>query len=96
LEELYYIPEDPDCLKNLIGAPGKEKLSNEMKKILTEQLIQQEDPRIKGNGDIFDNYPFDEPACLNFYERYMSGMIKKYQTGWVNPDDYEHGPVDEY
>jgi arylsulfatase A-like enzyme len=88
-EELYNITKDPECLKNLISDPALAKLKQELKQILTRQLIGQEDPRIMGNGDIFDNYPFNEPACLNFYERYMSGQIKKFQTGWVNPGDYE-------
>jgi len=94
-EELYYIPDDPECLKNLVMDPLRSKLRDEMKQILTEQLIQQQDPRINGKGDVFDHYPFDDPACLNFYERFMNGQIKKYQTGWVNPDDYEPVPFIE-
>ena len=52
-------------------------------------LQTQNDPRIIGNGDVFDNYPFDNPEDWNFYERFMNKEIKKYQTNWVNPGDYE-------
>ena len=55
----------------------------------------QDDPRIKGNGDVFDNYPFNESIDWNFYERYMNGEIKKYQTGWVNPGDYETKTIEK-
>ena len=60
-----------------------------MKKILVNDLQLQADPRISDNGDVFDNYPFDNAADWNFYERYMNGEIEKYQTNWVNPSDYE-------
>jgi hypothetical protein len=42
----------------------------------------------------FDRYPFNKPTSENFYERYMSGEIKEFQTDWVNPTDYETGPLD--
>lgn len=29
------------------------------------------------------------PHAGAFYERFMAGEITEYQTGWVNPDDYE-------
>lgn len=88
-EELYNLNVDPECLLNLSGSAAYQKLKDELKNILVNDLIRQDDPRIKGNGDVFDNYPFDKPIDLNFYERYMRGEIKKYQTGWVNPSDYE-------
>lgn len=53
------------------------------------ELQNQNDPRVLGNGDIFDNYGFDNPANWNFYERYMNGEIINYQTGWVDPGDHE-------
>ena len=53
------------------------------------ELQNQNDPRVLGNGDIFDNYSFDNAANWNFYERYMNGEIKNFQTGWVEPGDYE-------
>lgn len=88
-EELYNISVDPECIINLAGVEDYQELKGELKEILMNELLKQDDPRIKGNGDVFDNYAFDDPDNWNFYERYMKGEIKKYQTGWVNPRDYE-------
>ena len=88
-EELYNITSDPECLINLAGLSDYGELKERMKTILMTELKGQNDPRVLGNGDIFDNYGFDNPSNWNFYERYMNGEIKKYQTGWVDPDDYE-------
>jgi hypothetical protein len=50
-----------------------------------EGLKAQGDPRILGNGDIFDQYPVTQNA--GFYERFMAG--EKLNTGWVNETDFE-------
>ncbi len=56
-EQLYDIRKDPACLNNLAGsaehAPVKETLSTE----LEETLIATGDPRMTGNGDIWESYP---------------------------------------
>jgi len=88
-EELYNISVDPECLINLAEIASYQELKEKLKKILVDDLNQQNDPRIKGNGDVFDKYPFNESINLDYYERYMRGEIKKYQTGWVNSGDYE-------
>lgn len=85
-EELYNITQDPFCMNNLAGdknyAEIKTRLVDEMKQKLTEQ----NDPRILGNGDIFDNYEY-AGAVRNYYNRYMSG--EKVPAGWVNKTDYD-------
>ena len=62
-----------------------------MKENLFSMLRQQSDPRILGNGDIFDHYPYNQDNAWNFWERVQSGEITEpwKQTGWVNPTDYE-------
>jgi N-sulfoglucosamine sulfohydrolase len=94
-EELYKITIDPECLVNLAASQEYQSLKELMKKILFDELISQDDPRVKWKGDIFDNYPFDNPADWNFYERFMKGEIKKYQTDWVNPGDYEPEKIEK-
>ena len=89
-EELYNIGIDPECSLNLATTAGYLKMKEELRQILLDELKKQDDPRVSGNGDKFDNYPFDDPADWNFYERYTKGEIRKYQTGWVNPGDYEY------
>lgn len=56
-EELYNTREDPGCLKNLAGDTGHSILKKELRKKLEEDLKAQGDPRMTGNGDIFETYP---------------------------------------
>ena len=85
-EELYDIESDPFCMNNLAENPKyadrKKDLTDEMK----TKLTQQKDPRILGNGDIFDNYKYNG-AVQNYYNRYMSG--EDVPAGWVNKSDYD-------
>jgi hypothetical protein len=60
----------------------KTRLADEMK----EKLTQQNDPRILGDGDIFDNYEY-AGAVQNYYNRFMSG--ENVPAGWVNKTDYD-------
>lgn len=86
-EELYDIKKDPDALKNLANDPKYAKVKTELKKQMEEELKNQKDPRMFGNGAIFDQYPYAEPATRNFYERFMKG--EKMKAGWVNESDFE-------
>jgi N-sulfoglucosamine sulfohydrolase len=90
-EELYDILKDRDCLINLVKNKEYLKKKEALKKELFEKLKEQKDPRVMGNGDIFDNYPFMSPDYLNFWERVKSGDIVNpaSKTGWVEPTDYE-------
>ncbi|MBN2164180.1 MAG: sulfatase [Pontiellaceae bacterium] len=56
-EQLYDMEHDPFCLHNL--ANQKEYLSekNRLRKLLEQELTQQGDPRMLGQGDIFESYP---------------------------------------
>ena len=76
------------------GTRGSTERKERMKRLLFEELRKQQDPRVCGNGDIFDQYPFFQQSSSYFYERYMDGKIEKYQTGWVNPSDYEINKLD--
>jgi len=50
-------------------------------------LTKNKDPRIIGEGDIFDNYIYAEKRTRNFYERFMNG--ESLDSDWVNPSDFE-------
>lgn len=88
-EALYWIAVDPECLINLASNPLFYDLRKKMNEKLFDNLRKQKDPRVSGNGDLFDTYPFMDEKNHNFYERFMNGEIKDYQTGWVNRSDYE-------
>ena len=59
---------------------------------MVAQLKAEGDPRMFGNGDVLESYPYISKATVNFHERYMAG--EKLKAGWVNPSDFEPKPLD--
>jgi len=88
-EELYHIATDKDCIKNLAGQEDVLEIQAQLKEQLIAALKAQQDPRILGNGDIFDNYIYSDDRTRGFYDRYSKGEIPATTAGWVNPDDFE-------
>jgi arylsulfatase A-like enzyme len=86
-EELYDLSRDPDCMRNLAGNPEMAELQSRLREQLFAELTAQGDPRMAGQGHVFDEYPYANPAQRNFYERFMKG--EKLNAGWVNPTDFE-------
>jgi hypothetical protein len=54
-----------------------------MKKLLMEQLTAQADPRVTGNGDVFDKYP---PAMVGWVGKFERLSGKK-SAPKVDPAD---------
>ena len=92
-EELYRIDEDPDCVQNLALDPEYAPIMEDLKGQLFTELQAQGDPRMMGNGDIFDQYEYAQ-SNRNFYERYMRGEGDSLNYGWVNQSDFQE-PVEE-
>jgi arylsulfatase A-like enzyme len=86
-EELYDLKKDPDCVKNLAGAAELQSLKAKMKQQLFDELKKQEDPRVSGNGHIFDEYPHANEKKRGFYERYTKG--EQIEADWVNKSDFQ-------
>ena len=63
-----------------------------MKNELFTKLKDEDDPRMFGKGDVFDNYNYGDERGRNFYERFMAGD-STVNWGWVNPDDFEKKPI---
>lgn len=93
IEELYNITEDPFCLHNLAEDPDFKEIKNELKTTLYNELKKQDDPRMFGNGYLFESYPYMHEENRNFYFRYMNG--EEMETGWVNDSDFEKEPLPE-
>lgn len=91
-EELYNINEDPYCLHNLALNPSYSEIMDRLKLDMARHLEEQNDPRMLGNGDIFDSYLYSNEADRNFYERFMNG--EEVHAGWVNESDFEIEPVE--
>jgi arylsulfatase A-like enzyme len=91
-EELYDLHRDPDCVQNLAGDPAYAKRRAQMHQQMTEELKTQGDPRMFGQGDVFDGYPISTEPLRNFYERFQRG--DKPKTEWVNESDFEKSPLE--
>lgn len=91
-EELFDISGDPQCLTNLASCAEYEDSKARLRQQLFDQLRQQQDPRMFGRGDLFDEYIYADATTRNFYSRYMAG--EKVRAGWVNRSDFEPKPLD--
>ncbi len=68
-EELYDLVKDPDCVSNLADKPAFLAVKKQLHDRMYKELVRQGDPRVLGNGDVFDNYPTSVNA--NLYERFI-------------------------
>ena len=55
-EELFLIKEDPDCLNNLAEDPEHRARRDALREQLMTALKATGDPRVTGNGDVFETY----------------------------------------
>lgn len=92
-EELYNIKKDPACIHNLALNPEMLAIKKQLEQKLIAKLKEQGDPRMYGNGDIFDQYAYSNEAGRGFYERYMAGD-STLNWGLVNDSDFEKAPLD--
>ncbi len=89
-EEFFNLKDDPDCIHNLAGSADHLSQLAKLKSRMIAELSEQGDPRMFGNGAIFDTYPYSSPATDHYYERYMAG--EKVRAGWVSESDFEKSP----
>ena len=92
-EELYNIVQDPYCVENLVDDEVYTPIKQELSELMVQGLTAQNDPRILGQGAIFDEYKYSDVKNQGFYERYMAG--ESLPTGWVNDSDFEDGILEE-
>lgn len=86
--ELFQLATDPDCVSNVADAPRYADRLASLRKQMEQELADQGDPRMRGEGDVFDNYPYSGPQTDNFYERYVAGE-EGLRAGWVGKGDFE-------
>ncbi|MEZ4699230.1 MAG: sulfatase [Rhodothermales bacterium] len=86
-EELYDIANDPECLSNRADDPSVAALKSELETLLVAELTAEGDPRMRGEGAVFDAYPYADEKHQHFYERYRAG--EPLEAGWVNASDFE-------
>jgi len=86
-EELYDLSRDRDCLDNLAERAASALERAALKTKLLKELKAQGDPRMAGQGDVFDRYEHANKGHVGFYEKFLRG--EKLKTGWVNDSDFE-------
>lgn len=87
--ELYDLIRDRDCAENLAISQSQGDKIGELEKRMESILKQQGDPRMFGQGRLFDNYtPTNGDG---FYEKFKRG--EKVNAGWVSPSDFEKEPL---
>lgn len=89
VRELYDLVSDRDCAENLFGSAPQSACADELEQRMEAKLLSQGDPRMLGNGRIFDEYT--PTAGEGFYEKFMRG--EKVNAGWVEKTDFEKAPL---
>jgi len=62
-EQLFDVRRDPDCVQNLAADPAYQDRTTELRDTLLTELRRQHDPRVLGQGDLFDQYPTVKPPA---------------------------------
>jgi arylsulfatase A-like enzyme len=88
-DELYDLRTDADCTRNLAAESSEREQVAALRERLEAKLRAQGDPRMFGNGRVFDEY---RPTSGDgFYEQFLRG--EKVNAGWVSPTDFEPQPL---
>lgn len=88
-DELYDLRSDADCVRNLALSPEQGERVAAMRERLENGLRAQGDPRMAGQGHVFDEY--QPTAGDGFYEQFQRG--EKPKAGWVSESDFEPAPL---
>ena len=87
--ELYELVSDPGCVRNLADSMSQADRLKQLENRMEEELKSQRDPRMAGQGHLFDEYLPTQGD--GFYEKYLRG--EKVNSGWVSPTDFEKEPI---
>ena len=80
-EELYNVIKDPDCVINLANKLVYYDIKDSLWLRLENKLIEHQDPRILGKGEIFDYYPYSRiPRQQKLYNKSDYDPIKLFEN----------------
>ncbi|MEQ8849131.1 sulfatase [Botrimarina sp.] len=85
-DELYDLKNDPDCIDNLATDAGYADVVQQLRSEMQRRLAEEGDPRMRGEGRLFDDYPYSSPATRGFYEKLTSGQAP--EAPWIDAADY--------
>ncbi len=78
-DELFDLTTDADCVNNLAADPAQAERVQSLRERMEAKLRSQQDPRMFGQGHVFDQYKPTNGA--GFYERFQRG--ENPPAGWV-------------
>lgn len=61
-EELYFLRDDPDQVRNVAGDPKFDRVRRNLEKRLMDELVRTNDPRVTGDRQYFETPPLAGPA----------------------------------
>jgi arylsulfatase A-like enzyme len=97
-DELFDVIKDPDCINNLASDPKYAQVIKQLALQMDKELKRQKDPRVLGNGDIFDYYPqareekmkkMYKDKYYNMFDKFFEVFGKKtvpIPTNWVEKE----------
>jgi N-sulfoglucosamine sulfohydrolase len=88
-EELYALSDDPACVKNLAVNAAYNAQKRTLHDQLYLELLDQDDPRAYGHGDVFDSFKYADESVRDFYNRFVKKELTPTSAGWVKPTDFE-------
>lgn len=86
-EEMYDLSRDVDCINNLAYQTEHQAAQRAMKEQLIARLKEQGDPRMSGNGKVFDDYEYADKKFKGLYDRLKAG--EAVVPGWINKSDMQ-------
>ena len=92
-EELFDLTNDPDNIYNLADSPEHAERKNTMREELFERLKEEGDPRMYGNGEVFENYEYARQNSRNLYSRFLAGDSTLHWA-WIDSTDVEWDRLD--
>ncbi len=76
LEELYDIKKDFECMHNLADDPAYSQIKKSMWEMLEHDLVLQNDPRVLGKGQVFEDYEYVGTGNHS-WKAYKEGRFEK-------------------
>jgi hypothetical protein len=64
-DQLFDVSKDPDCVNNLVSDLSYASQFTRLREKLLAELTKQQDPRVLGEGDVFDNYLSPRALTVN-------------------------------
>jgi len=92
-EELFNLADDPDNVNNLAETTEYAEVKESMRQELFEALKSEGDPRMSGNGEIFEKYEYARANSRNFYPRFLKSDTSLLWA-WIDSTDVEWKRLD--